>query len=51
MAAEYRRGRQADQVFIATTILMPILLGALIEATPITSASAGGRGDSLNAGW
>jgi len=34
MARRYRRVMQADRVFIATTILMPILLGALVRATP-----------------
>src|SRR6202012_3230970 len=31
MARRYRRVMQADRVFIATTILMPILLGALVR--------------------
>jgi ABC-type multidrug transport system ATPase subunit len=34
MARRYRRVMQADRVFIATTVLMPILLGALVRATP-----------------
>jgi ABC-type multidrug transport system ATPase subunit len=34
MARRYRRVMQADRVFIATTILMPILLGVLVRATP-----------------
>jgi ABC-type multidrug transport system ATPase subunit len=34
MARRYRRVMQADRVFIATTILMPVLLGALVRATP-----------------
>ena len=34
MARRYRRVMQANRVFIATTILMPILLGALVRATP-----------------
>src|SRR6185437_3140566 len=34
MARRYRRVMQADRVFIATTILMPILLGLLVLATP-----------------
>jgi ABC-type multidrug transport system ATPase subunit len=34
MSRRYRRVMQADRVFIATTILMPILLGALVRATP-----------------
>jgi ABC-type multidrug transport system ATPase subunit len=34
MARRYRRVMQADRVFVATTILMPILLGALVLATP-----------------
>jgi ABC transport system ATP-binding/permease protein len=47
MARRYRRVMQADRVFIATTILMPILLGALVRATPnhfglINSTPVGG---------
>jgi ABC-type multidrug transport system ATPase subunit len=34
MARRYRRVMQADRVFIATCVLMPILLGALVRATP-----------------
>jgi ABC-type multidrug transport system ATPase subunit/pSer/pThr/pTyr-binding forkhead associated (FHA) protein len=34
MARRYRRVMAADRVFIATTVLMPILLGALVRATP-----------------
>jgi energy-coupling factor transporter ATP-binding protein EcfA2 len=36
MARRYRRVMWADRVFIATTVLMPILLGALVKATPAT---------------
>ncbi len=34
MARRYRRVMAADRVFIATTVLMPVLLGALVRATP-----------------
>jgi ABC-type multidrug transport system ATPase subunit/pSer/pThr/pTyr-binding forkhead associated (FHA) protein len=34
MARRYRRVMGADRVFIATTVLMPILLGLLVLATP-----------------
>jgi ABC-type multidrug transport system ATPase subunit/ABC-type multidrug transport system permease subunit len=34
MARRYRRVMAADKVFLATTVLMPILLGALVRATP-----------------
>ncbi len=34
MARRYRRVMSADRVFLATTVLMPILLGALVRATP-----------------
>jgi ABC-type multidrug transport system ATPase subunit/pSer/pThr/pTyr-binding forkhead associated (FHA) protein/ABC-type multidrug transport system permease subunit len=34
MARRYRRVMVADRVFIATCVLMPILLGALVRATP-----------------
>ncbi len=34
MARRYRRVMAADRVFIATTVLMPILLGGLVRATP-----------------
>jgi ABC-type multidrug transport system ATPase subunit len=34
MARRYRRVMAADRVFLATTVLMPILLGALVRATP-----------------
>jgi ABC-type multidrug transport system ATPase subunit len=34
MARRYLRVMMADRVFIATTVLMPILLGGLVRATP-----------------
>ncbi|HEY1820313.1 MAG TPA: FHA domain-containing protein [Trebonia sp.] len=34
MARRYRRVMAADRVFLITTALMPILLGALVRATP-----------------
>jgi ABC-type multidrug transport system ATPase subunit/pSer/pThr/pTyr-binding forkhead associated (FHA) protein len=34
MARRYRRVMSADRVFLATCVLMPILLGALVRATP-----------------
>ena len=34
MARRYLRVMSADRVFLATTVLMPILLGALVRATP-----------------
>jgi ABC-type multidrug transport system ATPase subunit len=46
MARRYRRVMQADRVFIATTILMPVLLGALVRATPTHF----GLGDSVPSG-
>jgi ABC-type multidrug transport system ATPase subunit len=36
MARRYRRVMGADRVFIATTVLMPALLGALVRAIPST---------------
>jgi ABC-type multidrug transport system ATPase subunit len=44
MARRYRRVMQADRVFIATTILMPILLGALVRATPDKLGLVNGAG-------
>src|SRR6202012_2518986 len=44
MARRYRRVMQADRVFIATTILMPILLGALVRATPDKLGLVNGTG-------
>ncbi len=35
MARRYRRVMAADRVFLITTALMPILLGALVRATPV----------------
>ncbi|MGH3245816.1 MAG: ABC transporter permease, partial [Trebonia sp.] len=36
MARRYRRVMWADRVFMITTVLMPVLLGALVRATPTT---------------
>ncbi|MGH3280096.1 MAG: FHA domain-containing protein [Trebonia sp.] len=44
MARRYRRVMWADRVFIATTALMPILLGALVRATPDTLGLVNGTG-------
>jgi ABC-type multidrug transport system ATPase subunit len=36
MARRYRRVMVADRVFMITTVLMPVLLGLLVRATPAT---------------
>jgi len=41
MARRYRRVMSADRVFLATTVLMPILLGALVLAMPATEGLVG----------
>lgn len=44
MARRYRRVMWADRVFIATTALMPVLLGALARATPDKLGLVNGAG-------
>ena len=44
MARRYRRVMWADRVFIATTVLMPILLGVLVRATPTPLGLINGKG-------
>lgn len=43
MARRYRRVMAADRVFLATTMLMPILLGVLVLAMPTTEGLVGSR--------
>jgi ABC-type multidrug transport system ATPase subunit len=53
MARRYRRVMAADRVFLITTALMPILLGALVRATPTQFGLDNGpgrlAGSNLNA--
>jgi ABC transport system ATP-binding/permease protein len=45
MARRYSRVMSADRVFLATTVLMPILLGLLVLATPDKLGLVNGVGD------
>jgi ABC transport system ATP-binding/permease protein len=47
MARRYSRVMWADRVFIATTVLMPILLGVLVRATPTPLGLVNGKGAEL----
>ena len=53
MARRYRKVMWADRVFMVTTVLMPILLGALVRATPTQFGLDNGpgrlAGSNLNA--
>jgi ABC-type multidrug transport system ATPase subunit len=47
MARRYRRVMWADRVFMVTTVLMPILLGVLVKATPTPLGLVNGKGQQL----
>src|ERR1700761_1744502 len=54
MARRYRRVMQADRVFVATTLLMPILLGGLVRVSAtkfgLLDSPGGPRGSGQNTG-